>query len=80
MTRKEADAGGYETGQVKWYNGDKGYGFIVPDRQGPDVFVHATTAARHGIKPVEGMKLAFKARRGPKGMVADEIEILTGGA
>lgn len=82
MTRSEAQAGGYKTGIVKWFNGDKGYGFIVPDvaiGRNPDVFIHATIAHRHGIKPVEGMKLAFKAHEGPKGWVADEIEILTAG-
>lgn len=78
MTRTEATSSGYETGQVKWYNGDKGFGFIVPDQGGPDVFIHATVAQRANLKPVEGMNLAFKSRRGPKGLVADEIEHLSG--
>lgn len=49
------------TGTVKWFNGQKGYGFIQPDDGGKDVFVHATAVERAGMGPlVEGQKISFE--------------------
>jgi CspA family cold shock protein len=48
------------TGTVKFYNDQKGFGFIQPDRGDKDVFVHATALERAGIKGLrEGQKVAF---------------------
>jgi CspA family cold shock protein len=48
------------TGTVKFFNGQKGFGFIVQDGGGPDVFVHATAVEAAGLPPlVEGQKLSF---------------------
>jgi cold shock protein len=48
------------TGTVKFYNGQKGFGFIQPDDGGKDVFVHATALERAGMSGlVEGQKVAF---------------------
>jgi cold shock protein len=48
------------TGTVKFYNAQKGYGFIPPDSGGKDVFVHATDLERAGLRgPAEGQKVAF---------------------
>ncbi|HMF24799.1 MAG TPA: cold-shock protein [Pseudolabrys sp.] len=48
------------TGTVKFYNGNKGYGFIAPDDGGKDVFVHATALERAGIHSLrEGQKVSF---------------------
>jgi cold shock protein len=48
------------TGTVKFYNGQKGYGFIQPDDGGKDVFVHATALERAGIRGLsEGQKVSF---------------------
>jgi CspA family cold shock protein len=48
------------TGTVKFYNGQKGFGFIQPDDGGKDVFVHATALERAGIRNlVEGQKVSF---------------------
>ena len=48
------------TGTVKFYNGQKGYGFIQPDNGGKDVFVHASALERTGIRNlVEGQKVSF---------------------
>ena len=48
------------TGTVKFYNGNKGYGFIAPDDGGKDVFVHATALERAGIHSLrEGQKVTF---------------------
>ena len=49
-----------ETGTVKFYNGQKGYGFIEPDNGGKDVFVHATALERAGLSGLsEGQKVSF---------------------
>lgn len=49
-----------ETGTVKFYNDQKGYGFIAPDKGGKDVFVHATALQRAGMRSLaEGQKVAF---------------------
>jgi cold shock protein len=48
------------TGTVKFYNGQKGFGFIQPDDGGKDVFVHATALERAGIRDLtEGQKVSF---------------------
>jgi CspA family cold shock protein len=49
-----------QKGTVKFYNGQKGYGFIQPDDGGKDVFVHATALERAGIRSLgEGQKVSF---------------------
>ena len=49
------------TGTVKWYNETKGYGFIQPDSGGKDVFVHATTLERAGMRGLaEGQKISYE--------------------
>ncbi len=49
------------TGTVKFFNYDRGYGFIQPDEGGPDVFVHATAVERAGLPPLaEGQKVSYE--------------------
>lgn len=49
------------TGKVKWYNSQKGYGFIAPDDGGKDVFVHATALEAAGVRNlVDGQALSFE--------------------
>jgi CspA family cold shock protein len=49
------------TGTVKWFNGQKGFGFIEPDTGGKDVFLHISAVERAGIAhPNEGQKLSFE--------------------
>ena len=49
------------TGTVKWYNDQKGFGFIQPDNGGKDVFVHATALERAGLRSLrEGQKVSFE--------------------
>ena len=49
------------TGTVKWFNGQKGFGFIQPDDGGKDVFVHISAVERAGMSSlVEGQKLSFE--------------------
>ena len=48
------------TGTVKWFNGQKGFGFIQPDDGGKDVFVHISAVERAGMRVLnEGQKIAF---------------------
>jgi CspA family cold shock protein len=48
------------TGTVKWFNPDKGYGFIQPDDGGKDVFVHISAVEQSGLRNLqEGQKIAF---------------------
>lgn len=50
-----------QTGTVKFYNGQRGFGFIQPDAGGNDVFVHATAIERAGMRGlVEGQKIGFE--------------------
>ncbi len=52
------------TGTVKWFNTQKGFGFIQPDQGGSDVFVHASAVERAGIGSLhEGQKLSFELER-----------------
>jgi CspA family cold shock protein len=49
------------TGTMKWYNETKGYGFILPDNGGKDVFVHATAVERAGMRGLaEGQKVSYE--------------------
>ncbi len=49
------------TGTVKWFNGQKGFGFIQPDAGGPDVFVHITAVERSGMGQLnEGQKVNYE--------------------
>jgi CspA family cold shock protein len=55
------------TGTVKFYNGQKGYGFIQPDDGSKDVFVHATALERAGLRGLhEGQKVSFDTRTDPR--------------
>ncbi|MDP1616153.1 cold-shock protein [Phenylobacterium sp.] len=52
------------TGTVKWFNGQKGFGFITPDEGGPDVFVHISAVERAGLRTLnEGDKITFELER-----------------
>jgi CspA family cold shock protein len=56
------------TGTVKWFNAQKGYGFIQPDDGSKDVFVHISAVERAGMGNLrEGQKLTFELERGQQG-------------
>jgi CspA family cold shock protein len=58
-------------GTVKWFNGQKGYGFIQPEEGGNDVFVHISAVERAGLSTLrEGQKIAFEMERGRNGKFA----------
>jgi cold shock protein len=55
-------------GTVKWFNGQKGYGFIQPDDGGKDVFVHISAVERAGLSGLnEGQQVTFEIERGQQG-------------
>jgi CspA family cold shock protein len=55
------------TGTVKWFNAQKGYGFIQPDEGGKDVFVHISAVERAGMYNLnEGQKVSFDVVKSPK--------------
>ena len=51
------------TGTVKWFNGQKGFGFIAPDEGGQDVFVHISAVERAGLSSLaEGQKISYEVK------------------
>jgi len=65
------------TGSVKWFNNAKGYGFITPDGQDEDVFVHFSAIDIDGYKTLkEGQKVEFEISQGPKGLHATRVNRL----
>ena len=65
-----------ESGSVKWFNGDKGFGFISRD-QGDDVFVHYSAISGDGYRSLEeGLKVEFDVTQGQKGLQAENVSVL----
>jgi CspA family cold shock protein len=64
------------TGTVKWFNADKGYGFITPDEGGKDLFVHHSSISGDGYKSLnENDKVQFDAAEGAKGPEAQNVAV-----
>jgi len=64
-------------GTVKWFNAEKGYGFIAQDGDGPDVFVHYTAIQSDGYRSLdENQRVEFEITQGPKGPQADAVRAI----
>lgn len=64
------------TGTVKWFNEEKGFGFITQDNGGPDVFVHFRAIQNEGFKTLkEGQAVSFTVEKGQKGLQAANVTV-----
>jgi CspA family cold shock protein len=64
-------------GTVKWFNAEKGYGFIQVEGGGPDVFVHFSAIVGGGYRSLEeGQKVEFDTTQGQKGLQAENVRVI----
>lgn len=64
-------------GAVKFFNTERGFGFIAPDRGGPDVFLHVSSLSRSGLQPpMDGQRVRFSIRSGKKGPEAADVSFI----
>jgi CspA family cold shock protein len=64
-------------GSVKWFNAEKGFGFIAQDGGGPDVFVHFSAIESDGYRSLdENQRVEYDVTQGPKGPQADKVRVI----
>lgn len=65
------------TGTVKWFNAEKGFGFIAPEDGSQDLFAHFSAIEGSGYRSLdEGQKVEFEVQQGPKGPQAASIRVI----
>jgi CspA family cold shock protein len=75
--RRAATAASTLDGVVKWFEPDKGYGFIAPDGGGKDIFIHVTALRRSGLSALDsGQRVRVDAVDGKKGLEAERITLI----
>jgi CspA family cold shock protein len=66
-----------ETGVVKWFNSEKGYGFITPESGGKDLFAHFSEIQGNGFRSLEeNQRVQYVVANGPKGPQATKIQVM----
>jgi CspA family cold shock protein len=74
---KSSEGENVATGTVKWFNADKGFGFITPDDGSSDVFAHFSAISASGFRSLEeNQRVSFTVTPGPKGPQAADIKPL----
>jgi CspA family cold shock protein len=77
--KEESNMSERQTGVVKWFNDQKGFGFIALDQGGGDVFVHYSAITGQGHKTLtQGQRVEFSVEQGPKGLAAANVQGLAG--
>ena len=65
------------TGMIKWFSNAKGFGFIVPQEGGDDIFAHYSTIQMEGYRSLKaGQEVQFDIQQGPKGLHAENIDVV----
>ena len=65
------------TGKVKWFNNEKGFGFITDDQTNKDIFVHYSRVQTRGFKLLEeGQNVSFEINQGDRGLQADNVTVI----
>lgn len=65
------------SGTVKWFSDDKGFGFVAPDDQSKDLFVHYSALTGDVRSLREGERVEFEVEQGPKGPAATQVKVLS---
>lgn len=63
-------------GKIKFFNKDKGFGFITPDQGGKELFVHITSVVSDAHSLLDGVVVEYKQREGRKGPEATEVKVV----
>ncbi len=72
-----APSGPLTEGKVKFFNDQKGFGFVMPDSGNGDIYLHASALRRSGVQQVEPeQRIRFSTRQGNKGVEVDKVELI----